>query len=75
MDASKKPGGRFSLLVFVCALSFATLTDRGIAHSTFAFFAAGHNKALAVVISGGPFLLAGILFLVFWRSAARSRAE
>jgi len=46
-----------------------------IAHSTFAFFSAGHNKALAVVISGGPFLVIGILFLISWRSATRSRTE
>lgn len=46
-----------------------------VAHSTFAFFAAGNNKALAMLISGGPFLLVGILFLVSWRSAARLSAE
>jgi hypothetical protein len=38
-----------------------------IAHSTFAAIVAGHNKLLAVLISGGPYLLIGILFLVSWR--------
>jgi len=36
----------------------------GVAHSTFAYFAAGHNIALAVAISGGPFLVLGALFLL-----------
>jgi len=40
-----------------------------VAHSTFAYIVAGHNKGLAVLISGGPFLLIGILFLASqWRS-------
>ncbi len=42
------------------------------AHSTFAYVVAGHNKALAMLISGGPFLLIGALFLaVWWRSRHR----
>ncbi len=42
------------------------------AHSTFAYVVAGHNKALAMLISGGPFLLIGSLFLaVWWRSRHR----
>ena len=36
------------------------------AHSTFAYVVAGHNKALAMLISGGPFLLIGSLFLAIW---------
>ena len=36
------------------------------AHSTFAYIVAGHNKALAMLISGGPFLLIGSLFLAVW---------
>ncbi len=36
----------------------------GVAHSTFAYFAAGRNIALAMAISGGPFLVLGILFLL-----------
>ena len=51
------------------------LVISGIAHSTFAFFAAGHNKLLAALVSGGPFLPVVILFLVSWRSTARSEAE
>ncbi len=42
------------------------------AHSTFAYIVAGHNKGLAMLISGGPFLLIGTLFLaVWWRSRHR----
>ncbi|MBE9472911.1 MAG: hypothetical protein IMY75_12490 [Chloroflexi bacterium] len=42
------------------------------AHSTFAYIVAGHNKGLAMLISGGPFLLIGSLFLaVWWRSRHR----
>jgi hypothetical protein len=41
----------------------------GVAHSTFAYFAAGHNTAYAMLISGGPFLLIGSLFLTsYYRS-------
>jgi len=36
----------------------------GIAHSTFALFASGHNHVFAMLISGGPFILTGILFLI-----------
>ena len=43
-------------IVVVCA----------IAHSTFAYVASGHNEGLAMLISGGPFLLVGILFLASW---------
>jgi hypothetical protein len=42
----------------------------GIAHSTFALFSAGHNIGLAMLISGGPFLLVGTLFLI---GGSRSR--
>ena len=42
------------------------------AHSTFAYIVAGHNKALAMLVSGGPFFLIGSLFLtVWWRSRKR----
>ena len=43
-----------------------------VAHSTFALFAAGHNHAFAMLISGGPYLLIGTLFLLSWR---RSKAN
>lgn len=36
--------------------------------STFGYFSAGHNKLLAVMISGGPFLLVGLAFLASWWS-------
>jgi len=39
----------------------------GLSHGVFAYFAAGHNKALAVLISCVPFLLVGMLFLLIWR--------
>ena len=40
-----------------------------VAHSTFAYIVAGHNKGFAMLVSGGPFLLIGILFLASrWRS-------
>ena len=48
-------------LVVVCA----------VAHSTFACFAAGHNRGLAILISGGPFLLIGVLFLASWWRSRR----
>jgi len=37
-----------------------------VAHSTFAYFSAGHNKGLAMLISGGPFLIVGLLFVGSW---------
>jgi hypothetical protein len=37
-----------------------------IAHSTFAWIEAGHNKSLAVLISGGPFFVTGSLFIATW---------
>jgi len=43
-----------------------------VAHSTFAYIVAGHNKGFAMLISGGPFSLIGILFLASWW---RSRVE
>jgi hypothetical protein len=36
----------------------------GIAHSIFALFASGHNHAFAMLISGGPYISTGILFLL-----------
>jgi hypothetical protein len=49
----------------------------GVAHSVFAYIAAGHRKVYAVVITSVPFLLVGSLFLASWslsrrRGAARS---
>ena len=42
-----------------------------VAHSTFAYIAAGHNKGFAMLISGGPFLLIGALFLTSWHKSDR----
>ena len=42
------------ILLVVCA----------IALSTFAYLAAGNNRLMACLVSGGPFLLSGILFLM-----------
>ena len=36
----------------------------GITHSIFALIASGHNHLFAMLISGGPFILIGILFLI-----------
>lgn len=40
----------------------------GLIFSTFAYFSAGHNRWFAVLISGIPFLIAGILFLASWKN-------
>ena len=42
------------ILLVVCAITL----------STFAYLAAGNNWPMAVLVSGGPFLLSGILFLM-----------
>lgn len=42
-----------------------------IAHSTFATIASGHNKGFAMLITGGPLLVAGILFLASWWRSER----
>ncbi|MDZ7799002.1 MAG: hypothetical protein U5L76_05400 [Patescibacteria group bacterium] len=38
------------------------LISGGIIHSIFAYFMAGHNHLFAVLISGFPFVIIGILF-------------
>ena len=38
-----------------------------VALCIFAYVTAGHNKVFAVLVSGAPFLVAGILFLASWR--------
>ena len=45
-----------------------------IALSTFAYVTAGHNKVWAMLFTGGPFLVAGILFLASWWRSTRSRS-
>lgn len=47
----------------------------GVALSTFAYFTAGHNKGLAVLVSGVPFLVSGIMFLASWRRSRLNRLE
>ena len=43
-----------------------------IALGTFAYVTAGHNKVWAMLITGGPLLVTGILFLAsWWRSTRR----
>ncbi len=50
-------------IVLICA----------VAHSTFAYMVSGHNKGFAMLITGGPFLLSGSLFLLsWWKSKASS---
>jgi len=38
-----------------------------VALCVFAFVTAGHNKGFAMLVSGGLFLIPGILFLASWR--------
>ena len=45
----------------------------GVALGVFASVSAGRNDAQAVLVSGGPFLIAGILFLTSWRRSTRGR--
>lgn len=44
----------------------------GLAFSSFAYISAGRNEWLAVLVSGVPFLVAGIFFLVSWRQSQPS---
>jgi hypothetical protein len=46
-----------------------------VAHAIFAYVASGHNKGLAIAISGGPFSLVGALFLASWWRSRRWHAE
>ena len=45
----------------------AIMVGGGLALSVFAYVTAGHNKGFAVLISGVPFLIVGLLFLASWR--------
>jgi hypothetical protein len=38
----------------------------GLALSVFAYISAGHNKAFVILVSGVPFLVPGVLFLLSW---------
>ena len=44
----------------------------GAAFSAFAYFTAGHNQAIAMLVSGAPFIVAGVLLLVSWWTSRRS---
>lgn len=44
-----------------------------IALGIFAYFTAGRNRPLAISVTGGPFLVAGVLFLASWRRASGPR--
>lgn len=46
----------------------------GIVLSIFAYITAGHNKVLAMASSGIPFLIAGILFLIYWRKTRKLKS-
>jgi high-affinity Fe2+/Pb2+ permease len=48
------------------AMGGATLVVCGLALSVFAYFSAGHNKAFAILVSGVPFFVTGVLFLLSW---------
>jgi predicted benzoate:H+ symporter BenE len=45
------------------------VTITAIALCVFAFVTAGRNKAFAVLVAGGPFLVTGILFLISFRKS------
>jgi len=46
-----------------------------VAFSTFGYVTAGHNKVYAMSITGGPFLVVGLLFLASWWRAKGRRAR
>jgi hypothetical protein len=48
------------------AIGGAALVVVAITFSTFAWVTAGHNKGFAMSISGGPFLVVGVMFLASW---------
>ena len=54
-------------------LGGAVVLGCAVAHSTFAYFAAGHSRGLAMLVSGGPFFLIGALFLASWRCSGKAR--
>jgi hypothetical protein len=55
------------------AMGGAFVVVCGVAFSIFAGVTAGHNKVFAVMVTGVPFSIAGLLFLGSWRIATSSR--
>ena len=55
----EKSGG---ILLMVASLAFMV----------FSYLVAGHNKIFAALVSGFPFLVAGILFLISWKILSKS---
>lgn len=53
------------------AIGRPVLVIVAITCSAFAWGTAGHNKGFAMLISGGPFLVVGILFLASWWSSEK----
>ncbi len=51
------------------------LTACGVAGCIFGAVAAGHNKIVAMLITGGPFVVAGLLFIAAWWLSADARAN
>ena len=45
----------------------------GIGFSIFAYFSAGRNQILAMLVSGVPFIICGILFLIAWMGKKREK--
>ena len=43
----------------------------GVAFPIFAYFSAGHHHAFAMIISGGPPMIIGLLYLACWRLSRR----
>lgn len=57
----------FILAWFEKRIGGSIMVIGSIALCVFAYLTAGHNKALAVLSSGIPFLLSGVLFLIYFR--------
>ncbi len=56
-------------------LGGALLVIIGIAHSTFALISSGHNHLLAMMISGVPYIIVGVLFLLSSRKPKEKDQE
>lgn len=48
------------------------LVAASLAFMVFSYLVAGHNKIFAALVSGFPFLVAGILFLISWKLSSKS---